>query len=125
MPPLPAGVTLAPIGRRIGAYFLGILLSIVTLGVGYIVWGLIVWGRGTTPALSVLGMRCVKVDHGHVATWGTMALREVVGAIAEGILGWITLLISFILFLTREDRRCLHDLVGGTVVILDPQRVLG
>lgn len=121
VPPLPAGVSLAPVGRRIGAYFLGIVLAIVTLVIGYIVWGLIVWGRGTTPAFSVLKMRCVKVDSGHRATWGTMALREIVGRFVEGILGVITQLVSLILFLSRTDHRSLHDLVAGTVVVSDPE----
>lgn len=121
VPPLPPGVTLAPVGRRIGAYFLGIVLAIVTLVIGYVIWGLIVWQRGTTPALSVLKMRCIKASTGTNATFGTMALREIVGRIAEGILSWITELVSFILFLSREDRRCLHDLIGGTVVVYDPE----
>lgn len=124
VPVLPPGVTLAPVGRRIGAYFLSIALVIVTLVVGYVVWGLVVWGRGTTPALSVLKMRCVKVATGSRATFGTMALREIVGRLAEGILGWITELVSVVLFLARADRRCLHDLVAGTVVVLDPGGVL-
>jgi uncharacterized RDD family membrane protein YckC len=121
VPPLPPGVTLAPVGRRIGAYFLSVLLVIVTLVIGYVVWGLIVWRRGTTPALSVLKMRCVKVATGRRATFGTMALREIVGRVVEGILSWITELISLILFLTRADRRCLHDLVAGTIVVFDPE----
>jgi uncharacterized RDD family membrane protein YckC len=53
-----------------------------------------------------------------------MALREIVGRIAEGILGLITSLVSFILMLTRPDRRCLHDLIAGTVVLYDPNKVL-
>ncbi len=120
VPSLPAGVTLAPIGRRIGAFFLGIALMIVTLVIGYVVWGVITWRRGTTPALSVLKMRCVKADTGARATFGTMALREIVGRIVEGII-WITELVSLILFLARADRRCLHDLIGGTVVVYDPE----
>ncbi|MGH9100133.1 MAG: hypothetical protein ACRDV8_07885, partial [Acidimicrobiales bacterium] len=40
VPSLPPGVTLAPAGRRIGAYFLGLLLLIVTLVIGYVIWGL-------------------------------------------------------------------------------------
>lgn len=44
-------------GRRIGAYFLSVPLAIVTLGIGYIIWGLMIWGNGQTPALQVLGMR--------------------------------------------------------------------
>ncbi|HEY2287457.1 MAG TPA: hypothetical protein VGH88_17095, partial [Streptosporangiaceae bacterium] len=48
---LPNGTELASVGRRIGAYFLAIPLAIVTLGIGYIIWGLIAWGNGQTPAL--------------------------------------------------------------------------
>ena len=38
---LPEGVQLASVGRRIGAYFLSALLAVVTLGIGYVIWGLI------------------------------------------------------------------------------------
>jgi uncharacterized RDD family membrane protein YckC len=114
-------VTLAPVGRRVGAYFLGILLMIVTLVIGYIIWGLLTWRRGTSPALSVLKMRCVKVSTGTKATFGTMALRNIVGGILEGILSWITELVSLVLFFGRDDHRCLHDIIGGTVVVFDPQ----
>lgn len=120
---LPQGVILASTGRRIGAYFLAFPLAVITLGIGYLIWGLIVWGSGTTPALQVLGMRCWKPDTGQVAGWGTMALRETIGRIVDGILV-ITALVSFILMLTRPDRRCLHDLVAGTVVVQDPDQVL-
>jgi uncharacterized RDD family membrane protein YckC len=121
---LPEGVQLAPIGRRIGAWFLSIPLAIVTLGIGYIVWGLIVWGRGQTPALQLLGMRCWRPESQRVAGWGWMALRETVGRIAEGILSVITLLLSFILMCTGKERKSLHDLVAGTVVLHDPNNVL-
>jgi len=53
-----------------------------------------------------------------------MALREVVGRIVDGILSIITLLVSFILMCSRPDRRCLHDLIAGTVVLHDPNKVL-
>ena len=121
---LPQGVELASSGRRIGAYFLAIPLAIVTLGIGYVIWGLIVWANGQTPALQVLGMRCWRPDDGRVPGFWWMALREVVGRIAEGILSFITLLISLILMLTRPDRRSLHDLIAGTVVLYDPNKVL-
>src|SRR5262249_11665498 len=121
---LPQGVELASSGRRIGAYFLAIPLAIVTLGIGYIIWGLIVWADGQTPALQVLGMRCWRPEDGRVAGFWWMALREVVGRIADGILSFITALISLILMLTRPDGRCLHALVAGTVVLHDPNKVL-
>jgi uncharacterized RDD family membrane protein YckC len=121
---LPEGVQLASAGRRIGAFFLAIPLAIVTLGIGYVIWGLIVWGNGQTPALQVLGMRCWRPETGRVAGWWWMALREIVGRIVEGILSVITELVSFILMLSTKDRKCLHDMVAGTVVLYDPGKVL-
>ena len=119
---LPAGVRLATPGRRIGAYFLSIVLVIVTLVIGYVIWGLVIWGRGQTPTYQVLGMRCWKPDTRRVAGWGTMALREIVGRLVESLM--ITALISFILMLVRPDRKCLHDLIAGTVALHDPDKVL-
>jgi uncharacterized RDD family membrane protein YckC len=122
---LPNGTQLASVGRRIGAAFLAIPLSIVTLGIGYLIWGLILWGRGQTPTYQVLGMRCWRPETGRVAGWWWMALREIIGGIVEGILSIITELVSFILFLSTKEHRSLHDMVAGTVVLHDPNKVLG
>ena len=84
-----------------------------------------VWGRGQTPALQVLGMRCWRPEEGRVPGWWWMALREVVGSIAEGILGLITQLVSLILFLSGREHRSLHDIIAGTVVLYDPDKILG
>jgi uncharacterized RDD family membrane protein YckC len=121
---LPQGVQLAGVGRRIGAYFLAIPLAIVTLGIGYIIWGLIVWRGGQTPALQVLGMRCWRPATGRVAGWWWMALREILGRLVEGVLSVITLLVSFILMLSTRQHQSLHDLIAGTVVLHDPDKVL-
>ena len=121
---LPQGTELASIGRRIGAYFLALPLFLVTLGIGYIIWGLIVWAQGQTPALQVLGMRCWHRQDGRVPGFWGMALREVIGRLVDNVLGGITQLVSFVLFLTRPDRQTLHDLVAGTVVLYDPNKVL-
>jgi uncharacterized RDD family membrane protein YckC len=121
---LPVGVELASSGRRIGAYFLSIPLAIVTLGIGYAIWGLIVWGRGQTPALQMLGMRCWRPETGRVAGWGWMALREIVGRFAEGLLGPITLVLSLVLMVSGREHKSLHDHIAGTVVLRDPTNVL-
>ena len=121
---LPQGTVLASSGRRIGAYFLAIPLAIVTLGIGYVIWGLIAWGNGQSPALQVLGMRVWRPEENRVAGFWHMALREIVGRICDGILSIITELTSFIFMLTRPDRKTLHDLVAGTVVLYDPNKVL-
>jgi len=121
---LPDGTELASVGRRIGAYFLAIPLAIVTLGIGYLVWGLMVWGNGQTPALQVLGMRVWRPETNQVAGFWHMALREIVGRIADGILSLITEITSFVLFVSSKDRKSLHDHVAGTVVLYDPNKVL-
>lgn len=121
---LPNGTQLASVGRRIGAWFLAIPLAIVTLGIGYIIWGLVLWGQGTSPALKVLGMKVWKPASNSKATWGTMFLRNFVG---QGILGIVPFvnLISFIVFLATKPNRAIHDYVGGTLVVHDPNKVLG
>jgi uncharacterized RDD family membrane protein YckC len=121
---LPNGTVLAPVGRRIGAWFLAIPLAIITLGIGYIIWGLVLWPSGRTPALSLLGMRVWRPDQQRPATFWYMALREIVGRIVDGILSIITELTSFVLMCATKERRTLHDLVAGTVVLHDPNKVL-
>ena len=121
---LPEGTELASVGRRIGAYFLSIPLVIITLGIGYIIWGLIVWGNGQTPALQVLGMRCWRPETNRVAGFWWMALREIPGRLIDGILSFITLITSFVLMCTGRERKALHDWIAGTVVLHDPNKVL-
>jgi uncharacterized RDD family membrane protein YckC len=121
---LPVGTAVATPGRRIGAAFLSIPLFFVTLGIGYAIWGLIVWSRGQTPALQVLGMRCWRPETRRVAGWGWMALREIIGRFIEGFLAFITGLLSLVLMITSKEHQSLHDLVAGTVVLRDPNKVL-
>jgi len=121
---LPEGTELASVGRRIGSYFLAIPLAIVTLGIGYVIWGLIVWGRGQTPTQQVLGMRTWHPETGRNATWWRMVLREVIGGIVTGILSFITEILSFILMVVGRERKCLADHIASTVVLRDPQNRL-
>jgi uncharacterized RDD family membrane protein YckC len=121
---LPQGTQLATPARRIGAFFLAIPLIIVTLVIGYVIWGLIVWANGQTPALQLLGMRCFRPETNRIASFWWMALREIVGRFVESILGIITELISLIFMITRRDHKAIHDLVAGTVVLYDPDKVL-
>jgi len=121
---LPQGTQLASVGRRIGAYFLSFPLLVVTLGIGYIIWGLIAWGNGQTPALQVLGMRVWRPETGRVAGFWYMALREIPGRIIDGVLGAITEITSFVLFATGREHKALHDHIAGTVVLYDPDKVL-
>jgi uncharacterized RDD family membrane protein YckC len=121
---LPDGTQLASPGRRIGAWFLSLLLVIVTLGIGYVVWGLLIWSNGQSPALQVLGMRVWRPETNRVAGFWYMALREIVGRIVDGILSFITEITSFVMFVASKDHKSLHDQIAGTVVLYDPNKVL-
>jgi uncharacterized RDD family membrane protein YckC len=122
--PLPQGTELASHGRRIGAAFLAIPLWIGTLVIGYIIWGLIAWGNGQTPTQQLLGMRCWQHQENRVPGFWQMALREIVGGLLEGILGFITQITSFVLFLSGKERKTIRDHVASTVVLYDPNKVL-
>lgn len=118
---LVGGAPVSSAGKRLGAYLLDGVLAVITLGIGWLIWSLVIWGKGQSPAKALLGMRCVRRDTGRCATWGTMALRELVG---KGIIGSLTLgitsLISIFMVLGAE-RSSIWDKVAGTVVVDDPQ----
>ena len=112
---------LASPGVRLGAYCLEMLLIVVTLVIGWFIWSLIVWGKGTTPGHQILRLYVIDFKSGKTATWGHMALREFV---MKGIVGGVATSITFgiywivdSLFVVREDRRTLHDLISSTAVI--------
>jgi uncharacterized RDD family membrane protein YckC len=125
-PPPPAAepypATYAPplssAGKRFGAYLLEALLIIVTLFIGWLVWSLIVWGRGLTPAKQLLKMQCVDANTGQVAGWGTMALRELVGKVLLGNVTFgITTIIGGVMVLTDDRRQAIWDKIATTVVV--------
>jgi uncharacterized RDD family membrane protein YckC len=120
---VPAGFELSSKLKRFGQALLEALLVIVTLGIGWLIWSLIVWSRGQTPAKQVLGMRVVDTDTLSAATWGTMALREIVG---RWLLGFVPLytLISCIVLLVDGRSQALWDKIASTVVVNDPDRRL-
>ena len=122
--PGPRSVTGEPIATpavRLGAYALDIVLVIFTLIIGWIIWSLVVWGKGTTPGHQIVRLYIVDAKSGRTATWGHMALREfvikgIVGSIASSITFGIYFVVDS-LFVVREDRKTLHDLMVSTQVV--------
>ena len=53
-----------------------------------------------------------------------MALRESPGRIIDGLLSFITLITSFVLFVSGRQHKARHDYIAGTVVLYDPNKVL-
>jgi RDD family protein len=116
---LPEGVQIASRGRLTAAFCLAILLFAVTLGVGYIIWGVAIWGQGHTPAQRLLKLRCWLPEARRVADREDMAVRQVLGLAFAG-----QLLIGVWLMLFTRAHMSLGDYLAGTVVLHDPDKVL-
>jgi uncharacterized RDD family membrane protein YckC len=96
-------------------------LLIVTLFFGWVIWNLFTWKTGQTPAKRILRQVVVDAKTGEVFSWSRMALREfavkgAAGNIASGATNGITFVIDG-LFVFRQDRRTVHDLIVGSKVI--------
>lgn len=69
----------ASVQHRLGGYALDgalILASAFTLFLGWLIWSLVLWGQGQTPAKQILKMRVYSIDTGKPASWGHMAVRQ-------------------------------------------------
>jgi uncharacterized RDD family membrane protein YckC len=127
--PLPPGVQLSSHGKRFGAWMLDGLLMLVTLGIGWLIWALIRYGDGQTPAKQLLDMRVFKADRMRVASWGEMFVRDI---LTRGLLlslltlvtcgiGW---LFAVLMIFAGTARQTLWDKICNTMVVDDPYRVL-
>lgn len=107
-------------GARFGALLLEGFLVVVTLGIGWVIWALIAWGAGQTPAKSLLGHVVADARTGRPFTWGRMFVRE---GLVCGLLGYtastLTMglypLVDALLVFSR-DHRTAHDHIAGSVV---------
>ena len=122
----PVGVQLSSVGRRFGAFLLDALLFWVLLWIGYIIWSLIVFGRGQTPGKQILGMRTVVFNEGRKASWGLMFLRQVVyqWLLFSLLIPTLTLGFGYLLYfwlVWDKNNQELWDKMAGTIVIDDPK----
>jgi uncharacterized RDD family membrane protein YckC len=112
---------LASVQARLGSFLLDFGLLIITLFIGWAIWNLFTWKTGQTPAKRILRQVVVDAKTGEVFSWSRMALREfavkgAAGNIASGATSGVTFVIDS-LFVFREDRRTIHDLIVGSKVI--------
>jgi uncharacterized RDD family membrane protein YckC len=108
---------------RLGATLLNSVLIIVTLGIGYLVWTLVLWDQGTNPGKKICGLRMVKADTGRTCTFGDMLVRNfVMGGLVLSLIGTFTFGIGYLVdaFMIFGDRRQrLIDKMAGTLVVQD------
>lgn len=87
--------------------------------IGYVIYLTVlpVLWKGYVIGKQITGIKIKRID-GEDVTFANMILREVIG---NGLLVFITLgislLVSAIMVLVMEDRRGLHDVIGGTYVV--------
>jgi len=95
----------------------GFLLIAGVLGVaGYQIYLLV--QRGQSVGKKIVGVRIVDHDSGQIPHWVRLVfVRQGVPGLVSAIpyVGWLFLLLD-ILFIARDDRRCIHDHLAGTVV---------
>ena len=118
------GFRYASFQHRLGAYALDAVLAFFTAGIGWLIWSLIVWGDGQTPAKKILKIRVRNAETGTVATWGHMAVREFLVPLTVGIASFFTYSIPLIawtiieiVFYFTKNCRTLRDLWVKTAVI--------
>ena len=123
---------LASFQHRLGALALDALLFTVTFGIGWMIWSLIVWGEGQTPAKKILKIRVFAADTQRPATWGHMAIREfllmlaigfgvgMLNLLTAGILGSIAIIAWYVLEIVwyfTKGSRTLRDIFVKTLVV--------
>ena len=93
------------------------LVGMVGLVVGYLLWALVLFARGTTPGKRLLRMYVFK-ESGERAGFFTMFFREWIGK-------WISAAVFFLGFLwilLDKDRQGWHDKLASTYVAIPPPR---
>ena len=106
---------------RLGAYLVDIGLAIVTLFIGWLIWSFFTWQYGQTPAKRLMKQVVVNTKTEQPLTFTQMLLREAVvkwvaGGLASSASNGITWVVDS-LFIFREDRRTVHDLIVSSKVI--------
>ena len=110
--------------HRLGAIVLDATLMIITLGIGWLIWSLIVWGEGQTPAKKIRKLRTINFTNGRPATWGHMGVREglipITVSVASTITGgiaYIAWIIVEIVFYFTKNQRTFRDYWVKTAVV--------
>lgn len=124
---IASGLPYATPLHRFGAALLEATLAIVTLGIGWFIWWLILLGKGLTPARQILGLRVINantkqpVSNSQVFVRGFVVYFLAFSALASALslilfgAGWLFTLVSALLVF-RESRQTLWDQITGTSI---------
>ena len=122
--PSSSSVRYASFQHRLGAIALDSVLAVLTLGIGWVIWSMIIWGEGQTPAKKILKLRTLNQTNGRSASWGHMAIRELLvpltvsaaSAATAGIAGIAWIVVEIVFYFTK-GQRTMRDYWVKTVVV--------
>ena len=112
-----AGVVPCGNGVRFGALLLDSLLFVVTCGIGWLIWDIVLWQQSTSPAKKMLNLKIVDINTGAPASMVQMLLREGLGMIVLSAITGIVGIISAILILVVPSRQGVWDYISKTTVV--------
>ena len=112
-----AGVVPCGNGVRLGALLLDSLLFVVTCGIGWLIWSIVLWQQSTSPAKKMLNLKIVDINTGAPASMVQMLLREGLGKIVLSAITGIVGIVSVILILVVPSRQCVWDYISKTTVV--------
>ncbi len=105
-------------GIRLWATILDALLFVVTCGLGWLIWSVVLWPQATSPAKKMLKLRIVDLKTGAPATMQQMLMRELLGKYVLGsVTSGITTLIGAIMILVQPSRQGVWDYLSRTTVV--------
>ena len=105
-------------GRRAGAFLLDIPLVIVTLGIGWLIWNLVVMTGGQNPGKQLLGVYIINERGEPIGFWHHVLLRAFIGqAVFGAFTGGLYNLLDLLWPLWDRHGQSLHDKVAGSYVV--------
>ena len=107
---------------RLISYVLDSFLTGITLFIGWIIWSFFTWKESTTPGHKLIGQKILVYKTGEPASWLRMFIREMVVKLLLSFLAFYTFGLSLLidgLLVFKNDRRTIHDILAGTIVVDD------
>jgi uncharacterized RDD family membrane protein YckC len=114
---LGTGVVPCGNGVRFGAFLLEGLLFVVTCGIGWLIWDIVLWQQSTSPAKKMLNLKIVDINTGAPASMVQMLLREGLGKIVLSAITGVVGFVSAILILVVPSHQGVWDFIAKTTVV--------
>jgi uncharacterized RDD family membrane protein YckC len=93
------------------------LLFVVTCGIGWLIWDIVLWQQSTSPAKKMLNLKIVDINTGAPASMVQMLLREGLGKIVLSAITGIAGIVSAVLILVVPSRQGVWDFIAKTTVV--------